>query len=91
MSMTPVQKKYFLFEMAIIVCALIAILIAMFCPSPNTHCPECNHVPTIYQARHTKFCPKCGTCYGLTELDGRCSNCGEKCKTPYCPYCGTKQ
>lgn len=58
--MTPVQKKYFLFEMVIIVCALIAILIAMFCPSLKTHCPECGHVPTIYQAQNTSFCPECG-------------------------------
>lgn len=91
MPMTPVQKKYFLFEMAVIVCAIIAILIAMFCPSFKTHCPSCNHTPTIYEAQQTSFCPECGTSYNTVAQNDRCSNCGEKCKTPYCPYCGTKQ
>lgn len=91
MSMPPVQRKYFLIDLTVIVCAIIAILIAMFCPSLKTHCPECGHVPTIYQAQNTSFCPECGTCYDLAELDGRCLNCGGKCKTAYCPHCGAKQ
>ena len=70
----------------ILICVSI-ILISYFCPAFYCRCPNCEYTPTVYEARHTNFCPECGTSYNENAI---CSNCGEECNTPFCPYCGAE-